>query len=165
MWGQPPSAVLRAQLERSSRRPDLLRPRSHHHRNSKRNFIPVHKLPHRRVHLGMNLRPLLRGTRSSSGRNDCAGCHSGIGRCFERSRLQPAWAVVALRGAASLWARSQSKGCQPPEPDDMRSDFRPRRSRRTSMPSKRVPLIFDSSSSACSGVRAAANDCSVTMLA
>ena len=42
----------------------------------------------------------------------------------------------------------------------MRSDFNPRSSKRTSMPSKRVPLIFDNSSSACSGVRAAENDCS-----
>ena len=47
----------------------------------------------------------------------------------------------------------------------VRSDFNPRKSKRTSMPSKRVPLIFDNSSRACSGVRAAANDCSVTMLA
>ena len=53
----------------------------------------------------------------------------------------------------------------PPELEDVRSDFSPRRSSRTSMPSKRVPLILDSSSRACSGVRAAENDCSVTMLA
>ncbi len=68
--------------------------------------------------------------------------------------------VVSSFGSAVASGRDQS-----PEPDGVRSDRKPRSSNRTSMPSKRVPLIFESSSRACSGVRAAENDCSVTMLA
>ena len=49
--------------------------------------------------------------------------------------------------------------------EDARSDFNSRSSKRTNIPSKPVPLILDNSSSACSGVRAAAIVCSVSMLA
>jgi len=49
--------------------------------------------------------------------------------------------------------------------EGVRSDFNPRRSRRTSIPSKRVPLIWASSSRAWSGVLAAEMDCSVTIFA
>src|SRR5208337_1971268 len=66
----------------------------------------------------------------------------------EGEDLPSSWVSLCLCGEevirtepGSVEVSRVSRATQSPEPEGVRSDFSPRRSRRTSMPSKRVPLI------------------------